>query len=635
MKFNWKCRALVTPLLWTMMTALPASAAEVQGQVTQVDQDARVEIQLPKGSVVDVGDTVKIWADIPDVGPAAISTGWTVDSIDGLTVFATPVEPPKGTPKAGYTARIETEATTAATKNSPEQETLDAPFTPEALTFYLRAQDLAASEDPSDQILTAEAFAQAAVMRHPGAMSELGARYSFGRGVERDDKIAIEWQHNAAKLGHDKAMLRLALIHLTGWSVVTDETLGADWVRKAAELGNAEAMFTLAMLYEDGVGVSASMIEMTNWLERAARLGHTQSMFILGHIYLDGEDGVIAKDVYKTEDYWLAAAEAGHVESMRALSEFYEGEAVNASKRWADAARSSPRPPEYTEDLRCLSHWECYIPDQAPLEANPTPVPPVETADKARPERSPRVIYVEQDCDRYAAAPRDPDRVDLDKSVAYSDLDAQRVISECLEDINEWPDTRRFYAQIARGYYKSGLYSEAFEAAMTSAELGSGQGMASVAMMYKNGLSVPEDAVEALRWFEKAGYEGNVTAMHFAAGMHLHAQGVPYNPQAAFRWFQAAADEGNPRAFANLGVLYDNGQGVTYNPQEAAANLVIGLATGSEMAQDQLLQNPNQLTRQTRVEVQRILSRDGLYNGAFDGDFGPKTIRALRARIMN
>jgi len=634
MKFNLKCRTLVAPVAWALLTALPVIAAEVEGQITQVDKDARVEIQLPQGTVVDVGDTVKIWTEIPGVGLAAISTGWTVDSTDGMTAFATPAEPPKGMPQAGYIARIETEATAAA-DISPEEPVLGAPFTPEALAFYLRAEDLAESNDPSDQILTADAYAQAAIMRHPGAMSELGARYSFGRGVERDDKIAIEWQHNAARLGDRDAMLRLALIRLTGRGTAIDESLGAEWLQKAAELGNARAMFMLAMLYEDGLGVPASMIEMTNWLEQAARLGHTESMFILGHIYLDGEDGVIAKDVYKTEELWLAAAKAGHVESMKALAEFYEGEAVDASKRWAEAARNAPRPPEYTQDLRCLSHWECYIPSNAAVQTDPAPVSPVESVDNTRPERSPRVIYVVQDCDRYAAAPRDPDRPDLEMSVEYSDLDAQRVISECLDDINEWPDTGRFYAQIARGYHKAGMLAEAFEAAMIGADLGSSQAMGTVAIMYKTGQSVPEDAFEALKWFEKSGYKGNETSMHFAAGMHLYAQGVPYNPQAAFNWFQAAADLGSNRAYANLGILYDNGQGVRYNPAEAAMNLVIGLATGSTLAQEQLLQNPERLTNQTRIEIQKLLSRDGYYNGAFDGDFGPKTKRALQARIMN
>ncbi|WP_366863714.1 peptidoglycan-binding protein [uncultured Sulfitobacter sp.] len=35
------------------------------------------------------------------------------------------------------------------------------------------------------------------------------------------------------------------------------------------------------------------------------------------------------------------------------------------------------------------------------------------------------------------------------------------------------------------------------------------------------------------------------------------------------------------------------------------------------------------------MEVQRILREDGLYTGAFDGDFGPQTTRALRARVQN
>ncbi len=640
MMFKIMCRSLVAPVaigfLAAFALALPVMAAEVEGQVAQVDKDARVEIHLPQGAVVAVGDAVRIWTEIPGVGLAAISTGWTVDSIEGLTVFATPAEPPNGMPQAGYIAKIETNATVNTPVNapdvnasdanaSPDTAVLDAPFSPEALTFYLRAEDLAASDDPSDQILTADAYAQAAVMRHAGAMSELGALYSFGRGVERNDKAAMDWQYNAAKLGNSKAMLRLALIHLTGWRAAMDESLGAEWMLKAAKLGNARAMYLLGMLYEDGVGVPQSMQNMVHWLERAAKAGHLDAMFVLGHIYLDGEDGIIPKDVIKTEDHWLLAAQSGHVGAMKALAEFYEGESLNAADHWTKAARAAPDQSDKMDDPLCLNAWECYRPDQQGAGA----------PSKPEPEREYRFATNVEECDRLAASPRDPDRPNGQMSVEYAQLDAQKVIAACQNDIAQWPDTGRFYAQLARGYHKANRLDEAFDAAMKGAGLGSGQAMAFVGIMHKAGMSVPQNAHEGLKWFEKAGFEGNVSAMHFAAGMHLTGEEVPYNPTAAAEWYQAAADLGSAEAMAELGILYDNGQGVPYNPDESAANLVAGLAMGSDKAKTALLENFSSLSPHTRISVQKILRSDGRYHGALDGVFGPQTFDALRAKIMN
>lgn len=639
----------MTPLALAVSFGLTslAHADIVEGTVAAVTSDWQLQIALPDGLRVAEGDSVQVLAEIPGLGPVPISTQWKVTNAKAGTATAIPVEAPSGTPQIGYIARIDTQAAPTIVaeptplENAPEVDQPaiiieNAQVSPAALNLYLAAQDLAHSSTPSDLAGAADLYRQAADMGHTGAMTTLGALYSFGRGVGRDDATALAWHDQAARLGNAVAMFRLGMIHLTGWGVQTDMYKGAEHMRAAADKGDARAMYVLAFLYEDGDGVPASMTEMVKWLEEAARHGNTEAMFTLGHIYLEGEDGVIPKDVYKTEDNWLAAAEAGHVRAMEDLSEFYEGEATVASKVWADAARAAPQPPKYTQDPRCLSYWECYIHDRSGLpDVEPEAEPVVEAMEPERPDRSPKVIYVVQDCDRYGAAPRDPDRPDLDMKVEYTDLDAQRVISECLEDINKWPDTRRFYAQIARGYHRAGMYADAFEAAMIGAELGSGQAMALVGIMYKSGQGVAENAYEALMWLEKSGYEGNATAMNYAAGMHLHGQGVPYDPQAAARWYQAAADLGDSFAFTNLGVLYDNGEGVPYDPVQAAANLIIGLATGSDQAKEQLLQNPYNLTLQTRIEIQGILRRDGLYSGALDGDFGPRTLQALQARIMN
>ncbi|MYM54820.1 sel1 repeat family protein [Thalassovita mangrovi] len=605
--------------------ALPGYADQVEGRVSRVGDGARVFITLPDNTPVAPGDSVRLLADIPGLGLTAISTPWTVESYADGVAIAAPDSPPTGAPQIGYTARIETEAVaeekTASPEPAPVAEAEEAPQTvpPEAETLYLGARQLALSDNPSDHVRAADLYRKAVDMGHVGAMTALGALYGFGRGVERDDATAIGWHERAAGMGDAQAMLRLGLIRMAGRGVPVDQGAAASSFFLAAAAGNAQAMYILALLHEDGIGVSASMTELVKWLEAAAAAGHLEAMFILGDIYEDGEDGIIAADKGKAENYWLRAAQAGHAGAMRQLAEFYEENGGGDAARWSNAARTAAPRPDYLSDPRCLSWWECYVP-----AARPAPEPVAQ---------APRVTDEVQDCDRVAATPLDPDRPGPNLGIAYSDLDEQAVIAECRADIEQWPDTARFYAQIARGYHKAGQYADAFQAAQKGAELGSGQAMAILAALYKNGQSVAKNPAEALKWFENGGRAGNVVAMHFAASMHLNAEGVPYNAQAAAEWYQAAADHGSGEAMANLGVLYDNGQGVPYDPEEAAANLMAGLAMGSDHAQNILLGNPNQLSPHTRIAVQKILRNDGLYTGALDGAFGPQTLRALRARI--
>lgn len=629
-----------------------ALAEIVEGTVSAVTADGQLQIILPEGARVSQGDSVQVLAEIPGVGPVAFTSKWTVTRASAGTVTASPDGTPSGTPQVGYLVRIDsdTEDATATPEPAPlpddpmaGRNLVEGPVvapsgvapSDEALGFYLAAQEAMQAPSPSNLVYAAELFRQAADMGHAPAMTELGALYSFGNGVIRDDTIAHDWQLRAAEQGNADALFRLGLIHGAGRGVPADDRAAGDWMKKAALQGHARAMFVLAMLHEDGVGVSESMVEMVRWLEAAASQGHLDSMFFLGHIYLDGEDGVIPADSRKAEQFWLTAAGAGHGGAMQALGAFYTGKSDQDARKWADAAQAASIPESYMQNVLCVSERECYIPERSSAQTDPALKPATDAADTAQAQRTVRVTYVVQDCDRLAATPRDPDRPDLDMSVEYSDLEGQKVISECLEDIAEWPDTRRFYAQLARGYHKSGNHNEAFKAAMTGARLGSAQAMGFVGALYKSGGPVPRDANEALRWFEKSGHAGSITGMHFAAGMYLNGDGVPYNPQAAADWFMAAADKGSPPAYANLGILYDTGKGLPYDPDEAAANLLIGLATGSLLANEQLLQHPEKLTKQTRIVVQQILNRDGLYHGAYDGDFGPQTKRALRARIMN
>ncbi len=646
-------RTAIIAMSSALLLAGSAQSETIEGKVTAIMAGGELQIDLPVGAQVSQGDKVTILSEIPGLGPVAIATRWNVVGAQGRTVTATPEAAPSGTPQVGYIAHIETSAgkenapsiakapRAGATstdpmvgQNFPDHHAIS--VSPEAMNLYLAAEDLANSSAPSDLANAIDLYRRAADMGHTGAMSELGAALSFGRGINRDDKAAFDWQMRAAEQGNPKALLRLGLIHSTGRGTVANAKVAAGWVKQAAYEGSVDAMFLLGMLYEDGTGVEASMTELVRWFDKAAQHGHTDAMFLLGAIYENGEDGVIPKDIYKTELYWLKAANAGHVGAMRELSAFYEGKSERDAKKWAEASRNSAGPPVEDRDLRCLSQWECYIGEPASSMQKPTLAPThsspsIEPEAPAQTERTVKVIYTVQDCDRYAASPRDPDRPDTSLSVEYSDIDAQQVIAECQGDIQNWPDTRRFYTQIARGYHKLGQYQNAYNAAMTGANMGSSQGMTMIGMLHKLGQSVPKDAGKALEWLEKAAHKDNITAMHFAASMHLHSDGVPYNPQAAFSWFKTAADMGNSDAYANLGILMDNGQGVPYNAAKAAANLVKGFDGGSAVAQKQLLQTPDRLTKQTRIEIQKILNRQNRYHGTNDGSFGPKTMEALHS----
>lgn len=99
----------------------------------------------------------------------------------------------------------------------------------------------------------------------PEAQLWLGDRYSDGKGVSRDDKLALEW-----------------------------------W-RKSAEQGNPDAKYNLGWRYWDGRGGAPfDRGEAVRYWKSAAERKHIWSMAALGHAYLLG-DGV-------QQDYKLAVS---------------------------------------------------------------------------------------------------------------------------------------------------------------------------------------------------------------------------------------------------------------------------------------------------------------------------------------
>ena len=254
---------------------------------------------------------------------------------------------------------------------------------------------------------------------------------------------------------------------------------------------------------------------------------------------------------------------------------------------------------------------------------------PEPTKPEPAPAPEPKVYSGVHECDRLAAQQYDDQAVA--PGVSYADLNAQAVIRACTEAIVHWPDTPRFYAQIARGYHKAGALRKAYEAAKAGADRSSAQAMAFLAIFYKTGSYVAKDPVQSLRWFEKAGENGNVAAMVFAGSMYNSGEGAPPNPPRAAYWFGQAANRGNGQAMANLAMLHDAGRGVQRDPGMAAGLLLQSLKRDDNYGRRILFENPQTVSPATRRSIQMMLKSSGYYTGAIDGKFGPGTRRALEA----
>ena len=80
--------------------------------------------------------------------------------------------------------------------------------------------------------------------------------------------------------------------------------------------------------------------------------------------------------------------------------------------------------------------------------------------------------------------------------------------------------------------------------------------------IFGEGRGVPQDYVEAIKWYRLAAEHGDAGAQLRLGSMYANGQGVPQDYAEAARWYSEAAEQGNALAQVNLGGMYAHGQGV-------------------------------------------------------------------------
>ena len=152
-------------------------------------------------------------------------------------------------------------------------------------------------------------------------------------------------------------------------------------------------------------------------------------------------------------------------------------------------------------------------------------------------------------CDRLAADPYDLGKVT--EGVDWGDLDADEAIPACLEAVNNWPPEVRLQYQLARAFQKAEHYSGALQIyKRLTVDPGPGYAAAqtNLGLMYRNGMGVPQNDAEAVKWYRKAAEQGYADAQYNLGNMYDKGRGVPEDKAEALKWWRKAAEQGHEDA---------------------------------------------------------------------------------------
>ena len=186
-----------------------------------------------------------------------------------------------------------------------------------------------------------------------------------------------------------------------------------------------------------------------------------------------------------------------------------------------------------------------------------TGVPPVDAIDRSSSlstsSRDPYVLAMEVGAGRYSPALLKI----IDAALRFDSRDRPQTMTEWLAGYNVNTEP----APAA----KPGI----FDKTRKLAEAGDADARASLGFMYAKGVNTEINEGEAVRWYELAAQQDNVTAQFNLGVMHAQGRGVQRNYREASYWYAKAAEQGDPEAQAILHMMYSKGIGVEKNDQAA------------------------------------------------------------------
>ena len=332
------------------------------------------------------------------------------------------------------------------------------------------------------------------------AQYNLGVLYLKGKGVKANLIKAKKLFEFAAEQGVVKAQNKLALMHVKGIGVVKDFNKAIEWWNLAAAQGNGKAQTNLGWMYEMGKGVPKDSQKAVNWYQLASNQGIAIAQKKL-NLLLDQTKKPLQEVNTNSKDF-KSFEEIKNLHSITA-SLRSELEQIKSEQANAIEATNQGKAKAKQEQLTSI------IDNPSKLKAG-------------------RDSFRENKLD-----------VDL-FDTAINSL-GRKEFTTALQ-----------------------LFTDLANRGMAEAQINLG-------MMFESGQGVLQNFDEAIKWYQLAASQGLIKAqeklnllvskaaaaqVNFGLGVAFeNGQGVPQDIMEAIRWYQLAADQGLIKAQEKLNLL--------------------------------------------------------------------------------
>lgn len=202
------------------------------------------------------------------------------------------------------------------------------------------------------------------------------------------------------------------------------------------------------------------------------------------------------------------------------------------------------------------------------------------------------------------------------------------LVGTCRVTLADWNS-----AEAAR---ESGDYEAAFIEYSALAEQGHTIAQYRLGMMFANGISVPEDETEAVKWYRLSAEQGYAPAQNSLGYMYNRGYGVIEDDGEAAKWYQRAAEQGHRMAQLSLQAIQSESHGISSNSSTFTSNQKSSNSSGME-----IIEASNARARRDRLLSEKMeqdkLDIEALEKEIMQSDMTVSatymTIRDIRAEI--
>lgn len=349
-----------------------------------------------------------------------------------------------------------------------------------------------------------------------------------------------------------EAKVLIGKCFLHGKGVEKNEKKALEYLKEAAQDGNAEGACICGECYEEGIGVERDSLSAVKYYEYSADKNYCRGLAQLGRCYTFGIEG-IEKDIDKGIKLLKKSTE-----QEDSIGEFNLGlcyimgygietnieDGKKLIKKSADANNA--------EAQRCMG--DMYFRGEY-FEENDKEA--VVWYTKAAQQGDAKAQFMLGECYFWGWGTEEYYEKAVDwfqKASDQGDLAAEGFIGIC--------------------YYHGYGIEQNFELAFKHLYNARGEENAYIqlhlGLCYYNGNGIGHDYKNAVKWFEKSAEQGDRDAQNFLGDCYTSGKGVAQNSKEASKWYGQSAEQGNIHAQLKLGCNYFEGDGVEQNFEESA-----------------------------------------------------------------